>query len=476
MSFQSSVERKDDGRVKLNVVVEAKKVDAAIAKEFRSLAKQLRIPGFRPGKAPRSVIEGQVGREYVLAQALEAVVNETYPLAADKEELRTAGKVDFNDPAELVEGEDYSYTVEVGLRPELSLKSTDIKISMIPKEATEKEIDMQVEGTLERFATYPAVEDKDATIAEDSFITFTFESTIDGEEYEGSTVDHHLYQLGQGMMPEDFDKGLLGAKAGDQLKIEFVVEDRGQNTEFSGKTISFDLHVDAINEKLVPEVDDDFAKQTGFDTVEDMRNEIKSFIESQKSQNWDRAQDDKLLEALQEQLVGEPTQDLISQRADAMIEEFSAMLEKNKMNLSDYLEQANIDPEQYQADMEEQASISVSNDLALEALAREKDLVPDDAALEEEFEQAAAADKESKLSAKALRDSWEKRGMLTTLRDDLSRRNAMKWLRDNAEIIIEEEVAEETAEEKPKKAPAKKEPAKKAPAKKAASKKEAEDK
>ena len=460
MSFQSSVERKDDGRAKLNVVVEAKKVDAAIAKEFRSLAKQLRIPGFRPGKAPRSVIEGQVGREYVLAQALEAVVNETYPLAVDKEELRTAGKVDFNDPAELVEGEDYSYTVEVALRPELSLKSTNIKITMVPKEATEKEIDAQVEGTLERFATYPALEDKDATIGEDSFITFTAESTIDGEEYDGSTINHQLYQLGQGMMPEDFDKGLLGAKADDQLKIEFVLEDTGQNSEFAGKTISFDLYVDEINEKVLPEVNDDFAKQTGFDTVEDMRNEIKSYIESQKSQNWDRAQDDKLLEALAEQLVGEPTQDLIDSRADAMIEEFSNMLEQNNMNLSDYLEQANIDPEQYQADMEEQASISVSNDLALEALAREKDLVPDDEALTEEFEQAAAADKESKLNAKTLRESWEKRGMLTTLRDDLSRRNAMKWLRDNAEIIIEE-AAEEAVEEKPKKAPAKKTTSKK---------------
>jgi trigger factor len=448
VSFQSSVERSDDRKAKVTVVVEAKKVDDAIAKEFKSLAKQIRIPGFRPGKAPRSVIEGQVGREYVLAQALEALVNESYPLAVDKEELRTAGKVDFNDPVELVEGEDYSYTVEVNLRPELTLSSTDVSISMIPKEATEAEIDAQIEGTLERFATYPAVEDKDATIGEDSFITFTFESTIEGEEYEGSTVNHHLYQLGQGMMPEDFDKGLLGAKADEQLKIEFVVEDTGQNAEFAGKTMNFDLHVDEINEKLLPEVNDDFAKQTGFDTVEDMRDEIKSYIESQKGQNWDRAQDDKLLEALAKKLVGEPTQELIDSRADSMVEEFSRMLEQNKMTLDAYLEQANIDPEQYQSDMEEQASISVANDLALEALARDKGLVPDDEALEEEFEQAATADKESKMSAKSLREHWVKRGMLTTLRDDLARRNAMKWLRDNAAITIEEEVSEEKAEDK----------------------------
>jgi len=436
VSFTSSVERAAD-KAKVTVAVEAKKVDEAIKKEFRTVAKQFRFPGFRPGKAPRSVIEGQVGREYILAQALEAVVNETYPLAVDKEELRTVGKVDFADPADLVEGEDYSYTVEVVLRPELTLKSTDVSIDMTPKEATEAEIDAQIEGTLDRFATYPTGEDKAAKVGEDSFLTFSFESTIDGEEYDGSKVERHLYQLGQGMMPEDFDKGLMGAKAGDNLKIEFTVEDTGQNSEFAGKTMAFDLTVDELNEKVIPEVDDEFAKNTGFDTVEDMRSEIKSYIESQKAQSWDRERDNKLLEVLVVQLEGEPNQELVEARADDMVEEFSRMLEQSNMTLDGYLEQANIDPEQYQADMEEQAAISVSNDLALEALARLKDLIPSDETLDEEFEKAAKADKESKVNAKQMRESWVKRGMLTSLRDDLARGKAMQWLRDNAVINID---------------------------------------
>ena len=111
------------------------------------------------------------------------------------------------------------------------------------------------------------------------------------------------------------------------------------------------------------------------------------------------------------------------------------------MTLDSYLEQANIDPEQYQADMEEQAAISASNDLALEALARMKDLIPDDEALTEEFEKAAKADKESKMNAKQLRESWVRRGMLTSLRDDLARGKAMQWLRDNAVINVDEDAA-----------------------------------
>ena len=433
MSFKSSVERTAD-KAKLNVVIEARKVDEVIAKEFRELSKQLRFPGFRPGKAPRSVVEGQVGMDYVLAQALEELVNETYPLAIDREGLRTIGKVDFKEPPALVEREDYSYTVEVGLRPELTLDSTDVSIMMDSKEATEEEIRAQIEGTQERFATYPALKDKKVLIGPDHFVTFSFKSTIDGEDYEGSSVDKHLYQLGQGMMPEEFDNGLLGAKAGDKLKIEFVVEDTGQNSDFAGKTMSFKLKVDEINERVVPDIDDDFAKQTGFDTVEEMRKEIKAYIESQKEQSWDRVINDKLLEALSEQLEGEPTQELIEARADEMLAEFSRMLEQQNMSLDTYFEASNIDPEQYRIDMETQAAITVSNDLALEALAREKGLVPDDKALDKEFEEAAAADEDSKITAKALREGWEKRGMLTSLRDDLSRRNALLWLRDNATI------------------------------------------
>jgi len=437
LSFTSKVERTGN-TAKVNVIVEAKKVDETINKEFRKLSKQLRFPGFRPGKAPRSVIEGQVGREYILATALEEVVNETYPLAVDSEELRTVGKVDFSDPDELVEGQDYSYTVEVDLRPELTLSSTNVTIDMVPKEATDEEIDAQVEGTLERFATYPTIEDKDVKIGEDSFLTFSFKSTIDGDDYDGSEVEKHLYQLGQGMMPEAFDKGLIGAKAGDKLNIEFEVEDTGNNEEFAGKTMKFDLTVDELNEKVLPKIDDDFAKQTGFDTVEDMRKEIKSYIDSQKLQQWDRIRDEKLLEELSKFLDGEPTTGMIEARADDMVAEFSRMLEQQGMELDSYLAQANIDPQQYEKDMEEQAAISVTNDLALEALARHKDLLPSDEDLDGEFTKAVDANPDSDMSTQDMRKSWVDRGMLTSLKDDLGRGRAMTWLRDNATINIDE--------------------------------------
>jgi len=436
VTFESGVVRGDDGQAEITVSVDAAQVDKAIDAAFKKVAKRLRIPGFRPGKAPRSVIEGQLGREYVLAEALEALINETYPLAVDREQLRTAGKVDFSDPADLVEGDPYTYTVTVPLRPELSLKSDKVSITMPPREATETEIDQQIEGTLERFAQYPAMEDKDATIDKDSFATISFTSNLDGEDYEGSEVKRHLYQMGQAMMPAAFEEGLVGAKAGDTFAVEFVVEDQGNNAEYAGKTMHFDVTIDELNEKKLPKIDEDFAAQVGFESIKDMRKEIASYIDSQKAESWERMRDDRLLTALADHLDGEPTPELVEARADSMVNEFTRMLEQSQMTLEEYLERSDIDPEQYRADMEEQAAIVVANDLALEALARDKDLVPDNVKLEEEFEKAA---EDSKETAQSLRDSWEKQGMLTMLRDDLSRRDAMEWLRENADVIISED-------------------------------------
>ncbi|MCL2606904.1 MAG: hypothetical protein FWD93_06465, partial [Coriobacteriia bacterium] len=158
-----------------------------------------------------------------------------------------------------------------------------------------------------------------------------------------------------------------------------------------------------------------------------------------------RVRDDRLMIALAEQLEGEPLPEMVESRTESMIEEFGNMLEQQSdMTVDAYLEQGDIDPEQFQADMEEQASISLCNDLALEALVRMKNLDVGDDEIDAEFETAAkaeaATDEKSKVTAHSLRERWEKSGMMTRLRDDLARRKAMKWLRDNAIITIEEEL------------------------------------
>ncbi|MDR1412451.1 MAG: trigger factor [Actinomycetes bacterium] len=437
--FESAVASLDDGKAELTVTVDAQDVDRAVKKSYKDLAARLRVPGFRPGKAPRRVVEGQLGRDYVLGNALENLVNETYPRALDTESLRIQGKAEFNDPAELIEGEPYSYKVVVILRPELTLKSTQIQIQMPPREATDAEVDSQIEQTRERFATY-VPRAKTAKIKQDSTVTISFTSTVDGEDYEGSTVENFRYTLGEGRMPAAFEEGLIGQRAGDVVAISFTIEDTGDNSEYAGKEMAFSVTVESIDKKELPPIDDALAVSTGFDSLEDMRKEIADYINSQKKASWERISRDRLLEALTAQLEDEPPAELIAElvtsRADTLRHEFENMLEKSNMTLEDYLNSSQIAPEQFADDMNEQARTSILQDLALEALARAEDLTVSDEELNDEFAKLGTA---LETSPDAARERWEERGLVTLLIDDITRRKAIDWLTEHATIEITEE-------------------------------------
>ena len=141
----TNVERLEGYTVKLTVTVPAEEVDASIKQAYEKLGTKVRIPGFRKGKAPRPVVDNYMGREYVLSEATEALVEVTYPKAIDAEELRPIDSPELDEMEVVVEGEDFTYTAQVELRPELKLTHTDdIAVSVPPKAATEAQIDEQI--------------------------------------------------------------------------------------------------------------------------------------------------------------------------------------------------------------------------------------------------------------------------------------------------------------------------------------------
>jgi trigger factor len=144
--LQTSVERLEDGRAKITVTVPAADVDKAIAEAYAAIGAKLRIPGFRPGKAPRPVIDTHVGREAVLAEAQDEVVSDSYGRAVSKEDIRTVGRPDVGELDMIEPGSDYTYTAEVTLRPELTLSSADEFTVTVPaQKASDREVDAQIE-------------------------------------------------------------------------------------------------------------------------------------------------------------------------------------------------------------------------------------------------------------------------------------------------------------------------------------------
>ena len=233
----------------------AAEVNEAVANAYTRVARQIKLPGFRPGKAPRPLIDTHVGRESILAEALEDLVESGYPRALDEQRLRPMSSPDTGDLDLIEECVYYTYTAEVDIRPDYTVTSIeDLKAEVPPANSTDAEIDAQIDYLRDRFATLEVVEDRG--IADGDFALLSFTGTVDGKAAEDLTVDKYLYEIGRGIMPPEFEEGLIGAKAGDKRHVEFDVPETAANPEYVGKPAAFDIEVHEVKSKSLPALDD----------------------------------------------------------------------------------------------------------------------------------------------------------------------------------------------------------------------------
>ncbi len=426
----TSVERLEGTNVKLTVTVPAEEVDAAIKETYATLGKKVRIPGFRKGRAPRSVVDNHLGKDHVLSEATEAVVESTYPVAVDAENLRPIDQPDIEGIEMVVPGEAYTYVAEVELRPEFKLSHTDgIAVSVIPKDVTEAQIDAEIETARDRFASLEPVEDR--ALQASDFTLISFVGDVDGEAYEGNEVDKYLYEVGSGQMPAEFDEGLIGMKPGDEKRIEFAIPDTSSKEEYVGKTAGFDVTVHEIKAKVLPEVDDEFAVSVGgYDDVAAMREDLRVRMSASQGLQHERAKEEALKAALAERLEGEPPASMVRTKAGQLMRDFSNMLDQRGMSVEEYCDAINAPIESLEADINHQAEQVVKEDLALEALFRAEGMeVTDDEVREEVASMISGGETVDEMLKR-----WTDNGLLPIVREQVVHQRAIKWLSDNGTI------------------------------------------
>lgn len=438
------VECLEGNKARITVTVPAAEVDREIAAAYARIGAKLRVPGFRPGKAPRPVIDTHVGREAVLDDAREQLVTDTYGRAISAEDLRTYGQPEVGELEPLVPGQDYTYTAEVGLRPELTLTSVeDFAVSVPPREASDREVDAQIEYTRERFATLESV---DRPAQDNDFVLISFVGTIDGEPYEGNTVDKYLYELGRGLMPPEFDAAIVGASAGSKVTAEFQIPETSSEPAFVGKQARFEIEVHEVKGKILPDLDDSFAAAAGgFDTFEEYREDVRAKLNAAKATGHPHQVEVAALAALVERLQGEVPEEMIQSRAASMTRDFFETLEQRGFTLEQYMDATGVSPEQIQADILRQAGLRVREELALEALFRAKGME----VTEEEVDQAVVAlVSGDEAEAERMRENLAESGALPIVREQIMHQKALAWLLDNV-VVSEREPSLETQESGP---------------------------
>lgn len=440
------VEALENNQVKLSFEVDAKDVDARIKRTYRNVAKRYSFPGFRPGKAPRPVIDNIMGLDAVRTTVTEDLVNEVYPQALEENNLVPLQRPDYQYEQELVEDhKPFNFTATIQLKPELELSSYEpVEVEVPSTDATAEEIDAQIEELRNYYHDF-----KDANantkVKPGEFVELSMSAKNEkGEEVGAFDADHRLYELGQGVYPEAFDAELIGLKKGGEKSFDLDLTDMHSAVtdalEEKG-TVHFEVTIDAIKKKIVPEVTEEWAKETfGFEGLEDMRSKIADSIKTQKTSSMGARKENECLLALGNRIEGDLPEAMLERQETENLQSFYGQLSRMGLTFDKYLSAMDMTPDQFKEDNKKQAADMVRQDLALDAWARHYEITATEEEVHNEFAQADLDDPE------AIMAEWRKEGRLPMIRESIVRTNAVRDVVAKAKVTEVEVSKEEEAE------------------------------
>lgn len=440
------VEALENNQVKLSFEVDAKDVDARIKRTYRNVAKRYSFPGFRPGKAPRPVIDNIMGLDAVRTTVTEDLVNEVYPQALEENNLVPLQRPDYQYEQELVEDhKPFNFTATIQLKPEFELSSYEpVEVEVPSTDATAEEIDAQIEELRNYYHDF-----KDANantkVKPGEFVELSMSAKNEkGEEVGAFDADHRLYELGQGVYPEAFDAELIGLKKGGEKSFDLDLTDMHSAVtdalEEKG-TVHFEVTIDAIKKKIVPEVTEEWAKETfGFEGLEDMRSKIADSIKTQKTSSMGARKENECLLALGNRIEGDLPEAMLERQETENLQNFYGQLSRMGLTFDKYLSAMDMTPDQFKEDNKKQAADMVRQDLALDAWARHYEITATEEEVHNEFAQADLDDPE------AIMAEWRKEGRLPMIRESIVRTNAVRDVVAKAKVTEVEVSKEEEAE------------------------------
>jgi trigger factor len=449
--LETTSKRNDEDKIELSVTIPADEVQGFINAVYKEAARA-RIPGFRPGKAPRRVLENHFGgKGYFQAQATDDLVKDSLPRAIDAEGYVPLDKPEVTELELVEEGSDYHYALTFTACPLLELSSYEpVQIELPGEEPTDEEIEQRIGIMLDYYVDFEDVTDR--SVQEGDFLTLEIEAVRDGERVEGLSGDSVPYQLGSGGLPASFDEQLLGAAIGELREFDFELSPEGTELGDGSTPTHVVATVKAIKTKTRPDLTDAWVKEhIEFDSVDEFKSRIAESLRAQKSSEVASLKDQRITEELASRLEGEPPDLLVTQTEQGIYRDFFTSLQRNNQTLDTFLASTGTTPEAFRADVKKQAAELAAQTLALDALARHLGLEISDEEIREEFASSGADDPED------LYRQWQDNGRISEIREGLLRVKAARHVSENAEVF---EPGKKPAAKKAKK-PAKTEKAEK---------------
>lgn len=415
--MKSSLETLEGNKVKLSVNIDEAEFDRDIDQAFRKLAREVRLPGFRAGKAPRRVLEARIGIAPARQQALQdsipeylakAVREHDVDLIATPEVELTAGEED--GPVE------FDATCEV--RPEITVPGYEgLQVTLTNPAVSDEEIEAAVDAERGRHGTLTTVE---RAAADGDYVTIDLVGTRDGEEVAGLNTEDWSYQLGQGWVAEDFDEQLTGASAGDRL--EFTTTPKG--TE---EPADFVVTVGSVQEHVLPDVDDEWvADNLGeFDTVEAWRESLRAQVETQKLNRIRQSLVGDITTALTGLTDVEPPEAMVNADLSRRVEATVGQLQQSGIDMDQWFSATGQDAATFVEGLRGASQQAVKVDLALRAIAAAEELDADEGDLSAEYQRIAMQMNEK---PDRVRKAYEQNDLIPELVAQIRKSKALDWL------------------------------------------------
>lgn len=424
--MKSTVEALEGNKVKLSIEVDEAEFETDIDAAFKRIAREVRLPGFRPGKAPRKVLEARIGIEAARGEAFEQALPKYYIEAVEEHDVDVIAQPEWEITSGQ-EGGDVAFEATVEVRPIVSVGGYDGLRVTIPSPLVDaEEIDARIDRLRESHAELQDVE-RPAQTGDN--VTIDIVGSREGEPMEGLTADDYMYEVGSATIVPELDEQLAGSKVGAVL--EFTADHPMPDED----PVDFRIEVKGIKEKVLPEADDEFAAEASeFDTIEELRSDLEKRFSVVKKMQATMAVQQKTAEALAELVEEDAPDALVNQEMQNRLEDLGMRLQAQGIGIEQYLAQTGQDQEAFVAELRESAAQGVKVDLALRAVAIAEEIEVEDEELEAEYE--AVAERVGQKVAQ-VRKQLERNGQVAAVRSDLRTRKALEWLTEHVELVDE---------------------------------------
>jgi trigger factor len=368
---KSTVERLSPTRVRINVEVPFDELKPDFDRAYKKIAQQVRVPGFRPGKAPARIIEARLGRGVVLEEVVNGAVPAKYGEAVDAaEDVNPIGRPDI-EVTEIADGDKLSFKAEVDVRPEIKLPDLSaLAVSVDDVEVTDADVEEQLDNLRARFGTLVGV---DRPAAKDDFVLIDLSATVDGTPVEDATTTGFSYQVGQGGLIDGIDEAIEGLSADE----EATFTSRLVAGEYADKDAEVTVKVTAVKERQLPEADDEFAQLASeFDTLEELTADLRERLGRVRRMEQVTQARDKVLEALVAATEVPLPESVVQAEVDSALHDAVHPFDHDEARFEEFLVSQGRTREQFDTETREAAEQSVRTRLVLDALAeREKTTV-----------------------------------------------------------------------------------------------------